>query len=255
MDCLVWEGLGNRINAITSSLSTSEEDITLYWSVNSHLPFRFEEVFDPIERINVVNVRADKFTYSQHPQRICYYYLCNPKQLDLSEFAKEVLKYYKVVFDRIRLELPEVKLPDDSVGVNYRHFLKQSKGVNQFHSAYNEWIKDKKLTPSTVFISGDSQKHCEQLVKLIPNSFILDNYIGLSSDLDRNKGNFDVWVRSLQTLSKCKSGVFSSCKVSTACDVLRGYDIDVDYHEKFDHHRSMDLESAISREIGIRNAK
>ena len=102
MDCLVWEGFGNRINALASALATTEDTVNLYWAVNKHLPLKFEKVFSPIRRVKVVNVNAARFEYSRLSHRICHYYLCNPRKIRSFEFSSSVLNYYRLLFNNFK---------------------------------------------------------------------------------------------------------------------------------------------------------
>jgi len=250
MDCLVWEGLGNRFNAIASSMVISK-DIDLYWSVNKHLPVNFQQIFKPIEGINVKNIHAERFGYSQLVGRICHYYVCNPGRLDINDFSKEILQKYRLLFDSILdKHTAKIKLPTTSVGIHYRSFLEESRPVEEFLYRGLNWINQKPIKPEVVFISSDNVKYTKFLQSKIPNAQISPEDMGMQDDLDR-VSSFGDWLKSLSIFRQCYGGIYSSCARSTAFDVMRGYGIITDFDESDKHDRNNLIEEEIKKEVSM----
>lgn len=247
MDCLVWEGLGNRFNAIASALVVSKQ-VDLYWSVNKHLPMMFEEVFKPVDGLRVKNINAKMFEYSQTVDRICHYYVCNPSGLDISDFSKAILKNYRLLFDSmLDSHGAEMVFPRASVGIHYRSFLEQSKPFPEFLQRCKQWIDQKPFKPDAVFVSSDNSEYSRQLHSSIPNARMLAQDTGMKNDFDR-VGSFDIWLKSLAIFRQCYGGIYSSCIRSTAFDVMRGYGIVTDFDESEKHDRHLSLENQIRKE-------
>ena len=246
MDCLVWEGFGNRINALASALTTTEDTVNLYWAVNKHLPLKFEGVFSPIKRVKVVNVNAARFEYSRLPHRICHYYLCNPKQIRSVEFSNSVLNYYRLLFNNFKRKIPisSKMLPPSSVGIHYRHYLPETANVADYLESCKAWINSRPVKPKAVFIASDHKESAKFLQACIPGAFLLESDDGMVCDFDRVR-SIKSWFESLVIFSQCRNGIYSSCARSTAFDVLRGIGIRTYFDECERHDRSINLESAI----------
>ena len=248
MDCLVWEGLGNRFNAIASALATTKGEVNLYWSVNKHLPLSFEEVFRPVDRLRVKNVNASRFEYSRNSDRICYYYVCNPKAIASKPFSELILSNYRLLFDSMLPEHRSFDLPKSSVGIHYRSFLDESKPFFGFLDRCRQWIDAKRIAPEAVFVSSDNVRYTRLMHACLPNAKRLKDDDGMRNDFDRVP-SFKHWLKALDVFSRCYGGVYSSCARSTAFDVMRGYGIATTFDEAGKHHRDARIENDLNKRM------
>lgn len=242
MDCLTWEGLGNRINAMASSLVATEGTVYLKWAVNKHCPLPFEEVFDPVPRVEVQNVFAKRFPYSVKTDRICYYYVCNPARIR-RKFGCSITDQY-VTLLRSLIPYKRIKLKQNSAGLHYRKHMPESPPVPEFIEYARQWLQRRKNPP--LFISSDSSESMEELLKAFPEAIHQNTDRRPKTDFDRTEENFRSWIQALQTFYRCRAGVLSSTKRSTSLDVIRGYGVRVSYAETKQNHRNNFIEKRIN---------
>jgi len=245
MDCLVWEGLGNRFNCIASCLTATEQAVKLYWSVNEHCPLRYEELFRPHPRVNVRNIYARRFEYSSSKHRICYYYCVNPSKLPSKEFGRKINSNYRDLFNLLKfgsgnLELRGVK----SIGINYRKYLEGNIDIEEFLRFCE--IKIREVGPEKVFISSDCIQSSTYLASKIPNS-VMQSDRGMSSDLGRDTTNFTSWIDTLKSYRMCDQGIVSSYKRSTVPDCLRGFGIKSIFPKCEEDWRDSNIENQINQ--------
>lgn len=244
MDCLVWEGLGNRFNALASSLVAANpgETVNLYWAVNKHCPLPFEEIFKPLDGVNVCNLSASQFAYSQSPNRICYYYACNPRNIR-RRFGCRFGDCYALLLKHLK-KVPPLNL-ENPIGIHYRDYMAESPPVDQFVEMALEWIG--KRHHKQVFVASNSAEALRELEQL-PNAI---SYPAKrqAKDFDRSEQGLIDWIGELQTFRKCRSGLLSSTYRSTVFDVFRGIKIQPHYMESEKNHRDISIERKINAAI------
>jgi len=98
LHCYVYEGLCNRINALASAIATGSP-VVLHWSINKHCPASFNDLFDPIPNVEVLEESADGYPYSRSPQKLCWFYPANVTNLEPIEYRKRMRAAYRMLVD------------------------------------------------------------------------------------------------------------------------------------------------------------
>jgi len=241
MNCLVWEGLGNRINALASCMATGSE-IELTWAVNSHCPLSYEQLFKPIERVKVQNVFARRFAYSRNRHRHCYYYLTNLTGKSNRHFSCEVRKAYRLLLRSMKPSRPVTPRSDSMAGIHYRAFMPESPNVDAFILQAQDWLKNRQA--ESVFVSSDSDEAQQKIVSSIDNAFTIKQ-THIVSDLQRCRASVIDCARAMKVFKSCKLGVLASTYRSTVTDAARAW-VKVNYAEKNSNHRNKSLERLIN---------
>ena len=240
MQCLTFEGLGNRINAIASALTATKrtrETIHLTWAINKHLPMAFEDVFRPIQRIEARSVYAQRFAYSQTWNRLCYYYASNPRNLRKG-YPCAMRDNYLVVLNAMKIGKPQAS--GDLAGLHYRAFMPETPSLSDYIERAKQWAPDCRL-----FIASNCEKSRDKIAAAFPGSVVADD-AGQTADFDRSQQSVIQWADCLKTFARCNRGILSSTKRSTALDSVRGYRVRVEYVHESDHHRNEHLERLIN---------
>ena len=237
MHCLVWEGLGNRLNALASCIATGR-DVELVWAVNSHCPLLYHEVLKPIDGVTVQNVNARRFTYSRNAHRYCYYYLTNLTENSNRQFGCDVRKIYRQLLRSLTAPRPTLPNSKTMAGIHYRAHMPESPTVDQFIEQADRWLA--KRNSQSVFVSSDSAEAQQRIADTIANSFTIDQQ-HIASDLQRSRASVTDCVRAMKAFKSCKLGVFASTFRSTVTDAVRSW-VHVDYAEREQNHRNQSLE-------------
>lgn len=230
LDCVVFEGLGNRINAIVSSY-LQRPCFTLYWSINDHCPVSFEDLFEPLEGIEVVELTgASFFPYSRSTRRICWFYLLKPVWFTDKEFAARAKQGYQYLISKLR-HRPTYDLPKDTVGIHFRFHLPagSSASLPVFLQQLLPWLRQR--DPGTVFVTSDDQQIKYEIIKRVQRwgyeTAVVDSPL-LKHDFDRSKDNLIGLSKELVLFTQCTLGVISNSARSTVVDSCRGFNVPVD---------------------------
>jgi len=228
LKAFVYEGLANRINCIASAYSIQPE-FRLQWSINSHCPLRFEELFKNLDGVRVQNVKHPEFRYRKSTRRICWFYLLNVRNKDPQTFGWEVKNRYRYLIGRLT-HPRDFQLEQESVGVSFRSLLpnRSSESLELFLHKLKRWLIER--MPKQVFVASDHQASKNRLIAEIKNLGISTVSVDcplLDSDLNRSKANVIGMSKELVLFSQCKLGIISNSTRSTTTDSARGFDVPV----------------------------
>lgn len=246
MDCLVFEGLGNRINGMASALVATGGKVDLYWSVNKHCPLPYESIFKPISRLVVRKVRAKRFRYHVSTNSICHYYPVNPARIQ-RRFGCRFRDAYALILSRM---IPKAEIDfRPTVGLHYRRHMPESAPLDEYIEYARQWME--KRAGEVVFVSSDCSESAAAICAAFPDAHTIEQS-GLTHDFDRSADNMIAWCRALSVFKKCRRGVLSSTFRSSALDSIRGYEIPIDYVESGQRARDLVLENQITNYKGRR---
>ena len=222
--CRAFEGLCNRINGIASALATGRE-VELHWAVNKQCPVRFEEVFQPIPGLTVINEEILSYRYITSRHQLCWFYPRNIEKLPLQEFRQRLYAAYRQVLDALLVTSWAHPTPP-AVGLHLRSFLPDSTPVDTFARDAIDHIQ--RLGARSAHLATDHFESGQKAILLLQAAGIDVSFnAGTRSkhDLDRSHDGIMTMCADLRSLSECKQGILvNSCR-STVADVLRGHGI------------------------------
>ena len=215
---IAWEGVSNRINEITNGFLYYGEEFELEWIINRHCPFKYDEIFQPIEGVTVVE-RATEETFwgSLHKGQgyISYWYIGSHHDSGpLWDKAQINAAHEKV----LRSFMP-IKQWGYDLGIHYRRFGTSCCDLDYFC----EQAKGLMKPTDVVFVLADCSRdiikerlenHCKVLA--------FGKSREMKHDADR-EGWDDMWhfCRELSILNYIDT-IITSSSVSTMTDVARG---------------------------------
>ena len=258
IDCYVFEGLCNRINGIASAMATGLP-VRLHWSLNAHCPVGFAEVFGQLDGIEVFEEQAEAYPYVVKPTELCWFYPRNISGLERKDFRERIYAAYKSLLEAAFALVPECK-SDGVLGIHYRHYLDDVEGFDQFVDAVKPTVES--FGGSSVFVASDSQRHKDDLCKVIGGagiSTVTNTTKLLAADLDRGRDSVMSLLADLRSMAACTRGVITNSTRSSVVDSLRAFGVRA-YHtfdDGFHRHGGRDdlfehepLRS-IGRELGV----
>lgn len=228
VDCVVFEGLCNRINSLVSAL-TVQDELNLYWAINKHCPVACSDLFNVPLSWRVFELKAGTFPYSRSIDRINWFFLCNPASLEREQFVATAKSNYRKLIGLLK-HRPSFSLPDGAIGISYRFHLPRSnqEGFDQFIRRAEELVEE--MNPSAIFVASDHADSKKAISCHFENAGMLVRTVDcelMNSDLDRSKGNLAGLSKDLVLFAQCTGGIVANTERSTVPDSARGFGISV----------------------------
>lgn len=217
-DCVaVFEGFFNRLNGLVNGVLTYGK-FHVKWSVNSHLPHAFEDIFRVSEGIEVVNEKTvHRFKRNTNPQKgpLCHYYL-NPSR-DVSRHQVE--DAYRKIIGFLGMREPDEPAP---LGILYRGLHPSSVPAGEFC----EWCiqQARELGANYCFILSDSRRdEIERILRDGGMEVVWGKSPPMRHDLDRSDlESLRQFIADGLALCQCPVILTSTAK-STITDPARAF--------------------------------
>lgn len=218
-EVVLWEGFFNRLNGLINGLLIHGSSFRVRWAVNTHLPHRFEELFDPIPGIEVVN--DPDLTYwpqNTNPAKgpLCHWFVSRNCNADLEEIAGA----YRHLISRL-------KVGRTASPCNLAiHFRGLHHAANESPGDFARWCLEqaKSRGAGKCFAIADSGR--EEIAAVLEQGgiqIVWGRSVPLAQDLDRN-GLDEVkdFIGDALTLADCDT-VLTSFDETTIVDPARAF--------------------------------
>lgn len=241
LHCRVFEGLCNRINTLASALVTGRP-VRLQWSVNTHCPARFEELFHELGGVSVVNEEVSRYEYAIGPNQLCWFYPRNLSRLPPEVFRARLYNAYGYLHHQMKLSATET-LPPRSLGLQFRRLLKGCGGLGPFIDWAGRAVLE--LSPDQVYVASDCADCKGEILRRIEEHGVVVKATQsalMQHDFDRSLDNVRGMCCDLRALAQCSLGVIANSTRSTVPDSLRAFGV-VSYYtfdDGFHRHRGQD---------------
>ena len=241
LDCRVFEGLCNRINALATALVTGRQ-IRLQWAVNKHCPVRFEEVLGGLGGVSVVNEEQPSYAYVIGPDELCWFYPRNLSRLPKDVFRSRLYNAYGYLHRQLKYS-PIEGLPSRSLGLQFRRHFRGRGGLEPFIEWAGRVVS--RLRPAQVYVASDCADCKREIIHRIGQHNIVakaGEHRLMEHDFDRSLDNVRGMCCDLRALAQCSLGVIANSTRSTIPDSLRAFGVQSYYtfDDGFHRHRGQD---------------
>jgi len=226
--CRVFEGLGNRINAIASAMTTGCA-ITVFWAVNSHCPAPSKAVFKPIENLKFVDQEVATYNYIVNKRELCWFYPRNIYLLPVDVFRRRLHKAYRTILESFQIST-WAKPSSNALGLHYRSFLADTDTLKSFLASVTK--VSTAISHPVVHVASDCSLAKQQIVEHMEGLGVAASVNScrlMNHDLDRSLLSVFGMCRDLRSLACCNLGVVTNSSQSTVVDSLRGFGVQA-YH-------------------------
>ncbi len=222
--CRVFEGLSNRINAIATAMTT-RRPIHLHWLVNDHCPVPFEEVFEPLDGVRIINESGIEYPYSVDGDVFCWFFPKNIGRLPHPVFRERLYAAYRTILGRMKVAA-WARPAAPALGLHFRHHQEHAGELPPFLAGVKRAVA--LLAPASVFLAGDSVEHKMAIttrMRELGVSVVTNDVPLMGHDLDRSADQVSGMCRDLRSLCECRLGVIVNSARSTVADPLRGHGV------------------------------
>ncbi len=213
----LFEGFFNRLNGLVNGKLFFGDQFRVRWSINSHLPHNFSDLFSPSTDLEVIEVHGvDYWPENTDPSAgpLCYWYVINNCPADARE-VKDAFLYF--------LNLLEVDPPrqDRRVGLHYRGF---HSGFRANPEEFAGWCLDWAQRQAVTSLYAIADTHRESIERTL-NRGGIDVEWGkarpIARDLDRGDlQEMRLFISDVIALANCDS-ILTSFAETTIVDPAR----------------------------------
>jgi len=236
LSCYSFHGLCNRINGIASALATNRL-VKLHWAVNQHCPVKFEDLFNPIQGLSVINEAVNRYATGCTPDRICWFYPKNLCGVETTLFRKRLYHCYSLLLASLKpinFEKPE----GVSIGLAFRNFMPERGCLEDYISQAVSVVRH--IKPDSVHIASDCENSKARILtdlRTLDLSITTNQCRLLTRDMDRNDEAVRGMVQDLFSLRECRAGIISNTTRSSVPDSLRCSGVRTYYTQSSIRHR------------------